>query len=345
MDFKRTSMAQFDDILRLIELGRSDRAIARSEKCRRTLVAQIRKGTLTKDELTRLQACERAAPMWTTQVNWLSVEEDIRDGHPIKRIWEEAAGSVTSHPNFFKYVKVRFVHLMAATVTLREFKPGEHCEVDYAGTKIPWVDIRTGEIQYAHVFVGILCFSQKIFAHAAEDEKKPNWLISHRLMFEYFGGVTCVVVPDNLKTGVVKAHLYDPDLNADYVELACHYGFSVVPARKKRPKDKALVEGAVGILLRYFRFIYRRRTFTAIAESTLLSRRQRKRSITKYIPGSKPRARTASRGLRNRRLSPCRLSRTRSATGRPANIIRTAPLRPTTIFILLHIPIAAKNSG
>jgi len=266
MDFKRTTVAQFDDILRLIQLGRSDRDIARSSKCRRTLIAKIRKGILTKEELARLQVCERAAPAWTLQIDWQNVETDIRDGHQIKRIWEESAEKLTSHPNFFKYIKARFTQILAATVTLREFKPGEHGEVDYAGDKIPWVDVQTGEIQYAHVFIGILCFSQKIFAHAAIDEKKANWLMSHKLMLEFYGGVPCVVVPDNLKTGVIKSHLYDPDLNPDYVELASYYGFSVVPARVVHPKDKALVEGAVGILMRYFRFIYRRRTFTSISE-------------------------------------------------------------------------------
>jgi hypothetical protein len=266
MDFKRTTVAQFEDILRLILLGRSDRQIALSERCRRTLIADIRKGTLTKEELERLKKVERLAPAWTSTLNWENVEKDIRDGHQIKRIWEESAAESTSHPNFFKYVKVRFAALLEATVTLREFKPGEYSEVDYAGKKIPWIDLNTGEIQYAHVFVGILCFSQKIFAHAAVDEKKVNWLISHRLMLEYFGGVPLVIVPDNLKTGVIKSHLYDPDLNPDYVELASHYSFSVVPARALHPKDKALVEGAVGILMRYFRFIYRRRTFTSVAE-------------------------------------------------------------------------------
>ena len=81
MDFKRTTVAQFDDILRLIQLGQSDRKIARSSKCRRTLIAKIRKGTLTKEELERLQVCERAAPGWTLQIDWQNVEADIRDGH------------------------------------------------------------------------------------------------------------------------------------------------------------------------------------------------------------------------------------------------------------------------
>jgi len=150
---------------------------------------------------------------------------------------------------------MRFATLLQTTVTLRTFKAGEYCEVDYAGDKIEWLDRRTGEIHAAHVFVGILCFSQKIFAIAHENEKKPNWLDAHRRMFEFYGGVPRVVVPDCLKNGVLRCHRYDPDLNPDYVELASHYGAAVVPARPRSPKDKAFVEGAVGILMRYFRFV------------------------------------------------------------------------------------------
>jgi transposase len=268
MAFERTSMAQFSEIERLIKNGLSDRAIARSLKCRRALVAGVRGGQVVGDKILSGMLAPKVPPLrpWVESVRWAAVERDIRDGHQIKRIWEEVAGSSTSHSNFFKYVKTRFGSLMEATVTLREFKPGEYCEVDYAGDKIEWVDVQTGEIRYAHVFVGILCFSQKIFANASENEKKVNWLSSHRKMFEFYGGTPRIAVPDNLKTGVVKSHLYDPDLNPDYVEMAAHYGVAVVPARSKRPKDKALVEGAVGILLRYFRFIYRRRTFTSLAE-------------------------------------------------------------------------------
>ena len=269
MQFERTTMAQVSDIERLIAKGLSDRAIARSLKCRRSLAASVRGGKVGKDQIL-LGMLKPEMPVsirpWVQGVNWESVERDIRDGHQIKRIWEEAAGSCTSHSNFFKYVKDRFGPLMEATVTLREFKPGEHCEVDYAGDKIPWADIKTGEIMYAHVFIGILCFSQKIFAHASENEKKVNWLGSHRKMFEFYRGTPRVVVPDQLKNGVVKGHLYDPDLNPDYVEMASHYGVAVVPARAGKPKDKALVEGAVGIVMRYFRFVYRRRTFTSLAE-------------------------------------------------------------------------------
>jgi transposase len=267
MEFERTSMLQFTEIQRLIAAGQTNRQIARSLRCRRTLVADVRSGLLTPDVLSRAKQPEsKLPPGWALHVDWAVVEKDIREGYQLKRIWEEAAASWTSYSNFFKYVKVRFARLLVATVTLREFRAGEHCEVDYAGDKIAWLDRRTGEIHQAHVFVGILCFSQKIFAIAHENEKKANWLDAHRRMFEFYGGVPAVLVPDCLKNGVIKAHRYDPDLNQDYVELVTHYNAAVVPARARRPRDKALVENAVGILMRYFRFLYRRRTFTSLAE-------------------------------------------------------------------------------
>jgi transposase len=267
MEYERTSVMQLAEIQRLIGAGQTNRQIARSLRCRRTLVADIRSGQFTRDVLARVrEPSEKLPPGWALHIDWVAVEKDIRDGHQLKRIWEEVAAERTSHSNFFKYVKIRFARLLTATVTLREFRAGEYCEVDYAGDKIDWLDRRTGEIHQAHVFVGILCFSQKIFAIAHEDEKKPNWLDAHRRMFEFYAGVPAVLVPDCLKNGVVKSHRYDPDLNQDYVELISHYGASVVPARAKRPRDKALVENAVGILMRYFRFIYRRRTFTSLAE-------------------------------------------------------------------------------
>lgn len=265
MEHERTSMAQFVEIERLIGEGRTNRAIARMLRCRRELIADVRRGVFTAASLMQAQhGAGKLPPGWALRVDWDAVERDIRDGHQLKRIWEEAASPLTSNSNFFKYVKVKFATLLSATVTLREFKPGEHCEVDWAGDKIEWIDLKTGELRQAHVFVGILCFSQKIFARATVDEKKPQWLDCHRRMFEFYGGTPGVLVPDRLKNGVIKSHLYDPDLNQDYVELVAHYSTAIVPARSRRPRDKALVENAVGILTRYFRFIYRRRTFTSL---------------------------------------------------------------------------------
>ena len=163
------------------------------------------------------------------------------------------------------YVRKRFSSLLEKTVTLREFAPGEYAEVDYAGSTVEWLTA-DGEIHDAQVFIGILCYSQRIFAHSTENQRKDNWLRSHCKMFEELSGVPRVIVPDNLKSGVTRTHLYDPDLNPDYTELARHYGIAIVPARVRRPKDKALVEGAVKLVMRLFQWTYRRHTFTSILE-------------------------------------------------------------------------------
>ena len=93
-------------------------------------------------------------------------------------------------------------------------------EVDYAGDTLEWIDLKSGEIHKAYVFVAALGFSQLLFAWAAEDMKSRNWLAAHRRMFAYYGGVPHVTVPDCLKQGVLKCHLYDPDLNPGYAQLA-----------------------------------------------------------------------------------------------------------------------------
>jgi hypothetical protein len=153
-----------------------------------------------------------------------------------------------------------------AAVTARDFEPGERVEVDYAGDTLEGIDLSTGEIRKAYVFVAGLGFSQLLFAWAAEDTKSRNWLTCHRRMFAFYGGVAHVTVPDCLKQGVLKCHLYDPDLNPGYAELAGHYSTAVVPARAGHAKDKAVVEGLVKILMRYVRFRHRRQRFTSLPQ-------------------------------------------------------------------------------
>lgn len=258
-------MACVQDIQRLIAQGHTDRFIARSVKCRRTKVAEVRKAGPEVPAAIFAKPIVEAPPIWTERVDWESVLKDIGEGFELKRIWEENAQETTSYTNFWKQLYRRYPNLLKATVTLREFEPGEYCEVDYAGDRIEWVD-RNGEVHDAHVFLGILCFSQLIFATATSDEKSLSWLNNHQKMYGFFGGVPHVTVCDCLKTGVAKCHRYDPDLNPDYSELASYFKTAVVPARAYHPKDKALIENAVGLVMRLFRFVYRRRRFLSLAE-------------------------------------------------------------------------------
>lgn len=261
---KGISVASIEDIQRLIGLGHTDRFIARSVKCRRTKVAEVRRAG-AEIPASAFATVVETVPLWTERLDWAAVLKDVGEGFELKRIWEEKAREITSYPNFWKQLYRRYPHLLKATVTLRDFDPGTHCEVDYAGDRIEWVD-RNGVVHEAHVFLGILCFSQLIFAWASPDEKSLNWLAAHQKMYGFFGGVPNVTVCDCLKTGVVKVHRYDPDLNPAYTELASHYKTAVVPARPRHPKDKALIENAVRLVMRLFRFLYRRRRFFSLAE-------------------------------------------------------------------------------
>lgn len=129
-------------------------------------------------------------------------------------------------------------------------KPGEIMEVDWAGNTLNIKDPSTGENLTVYVFVATLPYSQIFYAEGFLNMKSPSWLTAHINAFEYFDGVTEVLVPDNLKTGVSKPKRAEPVLNESYRQLANYYGFTIVPARVRKPKDKPSVEGNVGYISR-----------------------------------------------------------------------------------------------
>jgi len=130
-------------------------------------------------------------------------------------------------------------------------KAGEKLFVDYAGQTVPVIDRRTGEVQFAEVFVSVLGASSYTYCEATWSQALPDWIASHMRAFEFLGGVPEVLVPDNLKAGVTSPHLYEPDLNPTYQDLAVHYGVAVVPARVRRPQDKAKAEIGVQVAERW----------------------------------------------------------------------------------------------
>ena len=122
------------------------------------------------------------------------------------------------------------------------------------------------EILETEFFVGVLCHSRYTFAEFTMTQNSRDFLESHVNMFEFFGGTTQVLSPDNLKSAVTKAHRYDPTINQAYTRLAAHYDVAVVPARVRTPKDKAIVERTIQIFQRYFFMKVRNRTFTSLLE-------------------------------------------------------------------------------
>lgn len=134
----------------------------------------------------------------------------------------------------------------SATLHL-EHIPGDKLFIDFTGKKLFLVDPESGEQIPVEVFMAILGYSQLTYAEAVYTQQLQDCLRATENAFLYFGGVTRVIVPDNMKTAVNKADKFEAQLNALFLELATHYNTSVLPARSYKPRDKSLVEGAVNI--------------------------------------------------------------------------------------------------
>lgn len=144
---------------------------------------------------------------------------------------------------------------------------GERLFVDYAGDGVPVVvDRLSGKIRMAQIFVAVLGASSFTFACASWTQALPDWIDAHVRAFAAIGGVPALVVPDNTKTAIVKASFYDPQVNRTYVEMAAHYGTAILPARPRKPRDKAKVERAVLIVERWLLGRLRHRTFHSLAD-------------------------------------------------------------------------------
>jgi transposase len=148
-----------------------------------------------------------------------------------------------------------------AAVTMRQVhKAGEKCFVDYSGVLAKYIDPCTGQVVEVELFVAVLGASNYTFAEATATQRVADFVSSHERAFAYFGGVTEVVVPDQLKSGVVLACRYEPTIQRTYGDMARHYGTAIVPARPKKPRDKAKVEVGVQIAQRWILARLRRET-------------------------------------------------------------------------------------
>ena len=128
---------------------------------------------------------------------------------------------------------------------------GEKLFVDYAGTTIDIVDAATGEVHACQLFVAALGASSLTYAEATFTQTLPDWIGSHTRAFCFYGGAPAMVVSDNLKSGITKACFYEPGVNRAYAEMAVHYDTAIVPARPRKPRDKAKVEVAVQVATRW----------------------------------------------------------------------------------------------
>jgi transposase len=152
-------------------------------------------------------------------------------------------------------------------VLRQDHRAGEKLFLDFAGQTIPITDPRTGEITQAQLFVAVLGASNYTYAEALPSQAELWWTAAHVRAFEFMGGSPAILVPDNLKAGVIKPHRYEPILNASYAEMAAHYECAILPARPKKPRDKAKVESGVLVVERWIAAALRNRTFFSIGEA------------------------------------------------------------------------------
>ena len=129
-----------------------------------------------------------------------------------------------------------------------EHKAGDKLYVDYAGEKLSIVDKETGALQKVEVFISILGASQLTYVQAVMSQQKEDFIGACQSALHFYGGVPLAIVPDNLKSAVTKSSKYEPTLNEAFADFAEHYSTTILPARAYRPRDKALVEGAVKII-------------------------------------------------------------------------------------------------
>src|SRR3982075_2608087 len=196
--------------------------------------------------------------------DWLTVHRELKRKHvTLVIVWDEY---IAANPGGYSYS--RFCELYRGfesklSPTMRQtHAAGERLFVDYAGDGVPVViDRLTGEIRKAQIFVAVLGASSFTFAHASWTQALPDWIDAHVRALEVIGGVPHLLVPDNTKTAVIKACLYDPQVNRTYAEMAAHYDTAILPARPRRPRDKAKVEQAVLIVERWLLGRLRHRTF------------------------------------------------------------------------------------
>nr|WP_320056479.1 IS21 family transposase [Desulfuromonas thiophila] len=148
----------------------------------------------------------------------------------------------------------------------KTYTAGEIVFVDYSGQTVPIYDPKTKEVHKAQIFVGVLAASNYTFAEATWSQRIPDWIQSHNNMFTFFGGVPSQVTPDNLKSAVTRPSRGEAQIQETYLDMARHYGTVIIPARVRKPKDKAKAEFGVLLVQRWILFRLRNQQFTSLGE-------------------------------------------------------------------------------
>ena len=221
------------------------------------------------DDALERRLFDTAAPVTSYAApDFAAVKKELATkGVTLQLVWLEYK---ELHPDGYGYSQ--FCHLYRtwrrhqSVVMRQDHKAAEKLFVDYPGMTIPIYDERDLTVSFeAELFVAALGASSYTFAVATRSQRIDQWIGAHVATFEFLGGCPEIIVPDNLRSGVTKAHRYEPDVNATYQEMASHYGVAIIPARPYKPRDKAKVEVGVQIAERWIIAVLRHQRFTSLS--------------------------------------------------------------------------------
>jgi transposase len=197
---------------------------------------------------------KRPEPEDNTPLDFILISKELRQHKnlTLQLLWEEYMEAKTMPYSYSNFTLLYRKWLDKQPNYMRQtHKSGEKVFVDYSGDKVTIIDTDTGELMAAEIFVGVLGASNYIYLEATWTQGLGDWTMSHVRMFEHLCGVPQLVIPDNLKSGVLKANRYNPDITPAYYHMLAHYGAAAMPARVATPKDKSKVEGGVLIIQRW----------------------------------------------------------------------------------------------
>jgi transposase len=274
-------MRKIRDVLRLSACGMSKRKIAASLGVSATAAGECLKRArragllwplpedLTEEALERrlYPPAAEVARGQRPQPDWAAVHRELRrPGVTLQLLWEEYRAAFPDGFGYSRYCELFADFKARLSPTMRQTHvAGERLFVDYAGTTLEVIDPATGEVMTAQLFVAALGASSYIYAEATWTQGLSDWIGAHTRMFSFIGGVTAMVVSDNLRSGITKACFYEPSVNRSYAEMAAHYDTAIVPARPYRARDKAKVEVAVQVATRFIIAKLRNRRFFSLS--------------------------------------------------------------------------------
>jgi transposase len=281
---KRTDMRKVRDLLRLkFEQGMSARAAAQSVGMGKSVASEYISGFsgcgLSLEQALALSDSELTGALnlrkQTTNVRYQQLsgqfahyEKELkRTGVTLYLLWTEYHHQT---PDGYGYSRFCFHfdqwqkgHKVSMHI---EHKSGDKVFVDFAGSKLFVTDARTGVITEYEVFVAVLGASQYSYIEAVASQTKADWVQVNENALRFFKGVPLAIVPDCLKSAVIKADKYEPVINDTFRDFGQHYCTTILPARALHPKDKALAEGFVRMAYRRIYAPLRDRVFFSLEE-------------------------------------------------------------------------------